>query len=504
MTGVIGSGVRPCRSRRCWLLLSACAVLASFLPAKVAFALPRSHSLSSHRQRRDPGRLAGSTAILGELRHAVAAVAATYSPSSGEEWTPEEERRVMEDVLGRVPPSSTETSSLTAETRLLRQQTEELAQEIRLLREVLRKSTGAAAEPARVSPSQAAAASSFPTPAPMPEKSPVREPVAAAPAAPVQPAASPSQPAASPAPPAAATTARVVSAGHGDGNVGDFFLNDQKIDINGQSGRRGLNVVTIDPSTQQVTSRKTYDVWGEPRTENMRLSADINSMPDGRIILVACKDSGLENLDSLVFDSLRSCGARISGPLPVREGYALIGVKGGTAFAEQQGRHVEIEAGLPCFVRHPPPLPPQAPSPPAMSAQAPQGFGAPTWSQQPPAAAPPQSSFAPASAQPQSTFPTQAAPPQSTFPTQSAPPQSTFPTQAAPPQSTFPTAPPSPPPTTVRVPKLSVDPQGGVRYDDDMVEREGRPEEDGQSWQEVVLMLDRLQEKIKAKRLSAV
>lgn len=283
-----------------------------------------------------------------------------------------------------------------------------------------------------------------------------------------------------------------MSAGHGDGNIGDFFLNDQKIDINGVAGRRGLNVVTIDPSTQQVTSRKTYDVWAEPRTENMRLSADINSMPDGRIVLVACKDSGLENLDSVVFDALRSCGARISGPLPVRQGYALIGVKGGTAFAEQQGSRVEIEAGLPCFVRLPPPLPPQTPQAPA--SQAPQGFGAPTWAKQPPATAPPQSTSA-ASSQPQSTFPTSAAPPQSTFPT--APPSAS--------SASYPAAstPPSPP-TTVRVPKLQVDPQGGVRYEDDFVEREGRPEEDGQSWQEVVLMLDRLQEKIKAKRLSAV
>ena len=63
----------------------------------------------------------------------------------------------------------------------------------------------------------------------------------------------------------------------------------------------------------QVMSRKTYDVWADPQTENTRLvrvfgwessstrselgtfqpasseAADINSMPDGRVILVACK-----------------------------------------------------------------------------------------------------------------------------------------------------------------------------------------------------------------------
>lgn len=29
-----------------------------------------------------------------------------------------------------------------------------------------------------------------------------------------------------------------------------------------------------------------------------------------------------------------------------------------------------------------------------------------------------------------------------------------------------------------------VDPQGGVTYQDEMVERDGKPEEQGQSWQE--------------------
>ncbi|CAE7505451.1 Dnajb7 [Symbiodinium necroappetens] len=51
----------------------------------------------------------------------------------------------MEEVLGRVPPSSQETSSLAAETRLLRQQTQELVKEIRLLRESLQQRKGAQA-----------------------------------------------------------------------------------------------------------------------------------------------------------------------------------------------------------------------------------------------------------------------------------------------------------------------------------------------------------------------
>ena len=35
-----------------------------------------------------------------------------------------------------------------------------------------------------------------------------------------------------------------------------------------------------------------------------------------------------------------------------------------------------------------------------------------------------------------------------------------------------------------------VDPQGGVTYQDEMVERDGKPEEQGQSWQEASAIYD--------------
>ena len=114
-----------------------------------------------------------------------------------------------------------------------------------------------------------------------------------------------------------------LKAGWGDGNIADFFLNDRKIDIRGEAmikriqqdlmathaahvlcckaGRRGLNVVTIDPDTQQarvashdhieyktpltkVMSRKTYDVWADPQTENTRLAM----MAEEDVILRQC------------------------------------------------------------------------------------------------------------------------------------------------------------------------------------------------------------------------
>ncbi|CAE7949353.1 Dnajb7 [Symbiodinium sp. KB8] len=515
----------------------------------------------------------------------------------------------------------------------------------------------AAVSPAPAPPAVAPA----PPPVAPPPAPPVAPPPAPAPPAPaVSKAAAPTPPVASTATaaePVTSTAARVVSAGWGDGNIADFFLNGRKIDIRGEAGRRGLNVVTIDPDTQQVMSRKTYDVWADPQTENTRLAADINSLPDGRVILVACKvesstipcvsspsvlasaawrqsrcasacESAMfntyaisnpikvepeleqewnsvqhtripaqrlsndkffeEELDRFgaisvkklfmkdnlmkayergayerqhrqpsqqvrvpleklhevccklhgqpyiptgdakwlpwnpltwddsvaksspkkakqrvsllandqeahseamrerrIFDLVDELGHKVETDQvqSIRHPEVFLALQSGVpsklrcellerlkhqckllaernaATEKQRAIEVEIEGQLPFFVRHPPPLPPSSPSPPPMPAAAqPQQFSPPTWAKEPAAPKPP---------------------------------------------STFPTAPPTAEPAQkVRVPKLQVDPQGGVTYQDEMVERDGKPEEQGQSWQEVVLMLDKLQAKIKAKRLA--
>lgn len=258
------------------------------------------------------------------------------------------------------------------------------------------------------------------------------------------------------------TAARVVSAGFNDGNIAEFYLNARKIDITGPSWRRGVNVICIDPNTQQVTSRKTYDVWGDPSQENPRLAADLNSLPYGRIVMLALKDSGMENIDDNVVKALKLCGSTIGGRLPMRQGYALIGVKGGSALAEERGGRAEVQALLPCTVRPPPALPkPPPPSQPGQGPKITQGFApAPSWS--PPAAASP------------------------------------------PAASSFPTAPPSqPPPTQVKQPrpggpKIQVDPKGYVSVRDD-----GNDANDGRlSWEEALILVEQLEQKIKAKRLA--
>eukprot|EP00930_Biecheleria_cincta_P092391 TRINITY_DN8228_c0_g1_i1.p1 TRINITY_DN8228_c0_g1~~TRINITY_DN8228_c0_g1_i1.p1 ORF type:complete len:540 (+),score=83.21 TRINITY_DN8228_c0_g1_i1:172-1791(+) len=129
----------------------------------------------------------------------------------------------------------------------------------------------------------------------------------------------------------------VVSAGHDGGDIADFFLDDKPIPISGIENRRGLNVVVIDPEKKLVESAGTYDVWGNPGTENKRFASDIDRLPKGRIVMVALKDSGMEKLDMRAMEALEDIGSTLEDRLGFREGYALIGEKFGKKFAEATG-----------------------------------------------------------------------------------------------------------------------------------------------------------------------
>jgi len=313
------------------------------------------------------------------------------------------------------------------------------------------------------------------------------------------------------------TLAKVVSAGFENGNRADFFLDGFPVDIAGESGRRGLNVVVVDSRTEEVVLRKTYDIWGDPEEANSRLAADLNAVAEGSILLAALKDSGMEEIGDQGIAALKEFGARISGDFKMREGYALIGLKGGPALVEKRGWLVDAEASLPCKVKLPKPAtvagaaaysapPPTSPAGSPMPAGISGAARAAQAVPLPPMPAPPASA---AAQQRASSFPT--TPSYSTAPAPSPPPPAAA-AATRPPSSSFPTSSsfaraPAPAPAAAprprtqppapegkRVPKLKVDEQGGVGYD------KAGEAGNGQDWQEVVLMLDQLQEKIKARR----
>lgn len=164
----------------------------------------------------------------------------------------------------------------------------------------------------------------------------------------------------------------VVSAGMDAGDLADFFLEDRRVAIAGASGRRGVNLVSFDPAgdlgAPQVGLARSYDVWGNPEVENRALVTDLHSLPPGHIVLVALKDSGLEELSSDALVALKGVGCTLERPA-FRDSYALIGVKGGAALAEQHGHKLMlVEAILPFGVELPLPLASLAPAPAASRA----------------------------------------------------------------------------------------------------------------------------------------
>lgn len=267
-------------------------------------------------------------------------------------------RLFAEAGVQEVTAATQARQELREETRQLRQALQSLVSELRLLRGELEWEPEAPSVSTEEASSSVAGSRGSPTSTPAPP--PLREQAAV----PKQPAAAPtSAPAhhtssgdasvARQKPPEGKTVVKVVSAGGDAGNIADFFLDDKKVPIGGMAGRRGMNVVVIDPYDAQVISAKAYDVWGNALDENRRFAKDIRALEEDYIVLVAVKDSGGENLDRESLHALESLGSTLEGRLQFRQGYALIGRKDGEAMAERNGPMVMAEATLPYAVRSP-------------------------------------------------------------------------------------------------------------------------------------------------------
>lgn len=148
--------------------------------------------------------------------------------------------------------------------------------------------------------------------------------------------------------------ARVVSSAYRHGNRADFYVGGKKIPLDSgrwqlhEGSRRGINIVTLDPDSQLVVTAWAYDTTSNGQAASAQMAADLNALPEGRIVLIAVRGSGLEGLHAGALRALQRVGATaaISNGSP-QEGYALIGMKGGTAVAERRGFMVDIEAELP-------------------------------------------------------------------------------------------------------------------------------------------------------------
>jgi len=253
-----------------------------------------------------------------------------------------------------------EQEQLSADTRALRSQLAALTGELRELRIALEAQplpvglgSAAAAVTEEAAQAAAAVAAAVAAPAPAKQQPPPEIKVAAAASRPPVLTAEPVDPGV-----AGTTLALVKSAGFQAGNFAEFYLDGKKIMISGPASNRGVNVVIIDPQNKRVVSGKCYDTWANPTDGNRLLASELNQLPDGHVVMVALKDSGLENLDPGTLAALRGLGATmLTEKLRERDSYALVGVKGGAALAEGRTQRlsdsVEIEGTLPCAVSAP-------------------------------------------------------------------------------------------------------------------------------------------------------
>eukprot|EP00929_Paragymnodinium_shiwhaense_P097972 TRINITY_DN59536_c0_g1_i1.p1 TRINITY_DN59536_c0_g1~~TRINITY_DN59536_c0_g1_i1.p1 ORF type:complete len:1523 (-),score=373.60 TRINITY_DN59536_c0_g1_i1:19-4587(-) len=173
--------------------------------------------------------------------------------------------------------------------------------------------------------------------------------------------------------------ARVISRGVDDGDTVEFHVDGQKITLPPSSRQSllqranrmgaqagpgtGFYVLTFDPAVRpwHIVSTWRYDTSSTSASAtaaSAQLAADLESLPNGRCVLIGVKGSGLEGLSPAAIRALVSVGASSELLCAGRhgEGYALMGCKGGSvAFAEQMGSTVDIEGEVPVrpFVKVP-------------------------------------------------------------------------------------------------------------------------------------------------------
>ena len=86
-----------------------------------------------------------------------------------------------------------------------------------------------------------------------------------------------------------------------------------------------MHLVIIDPKTGQVEAAKAFDTYETSLELDKFIS---NSIPDGRIVVAACKDDCTRRLSEKGFEFLEGLGSQEIRKLTYRDGFALIGTHG--------------------------------------------------------------------------------------------------------------------------------------------------------------------------------
>ncbi|XP_078665559.1 cell surface hyaluronidase-like [Branchiostoma floridae x Branchiostoma belcheri] len=100
-------------------------------------------------------------------------------------------------------------------------------------------------------------------------------------------------------------------------------------------GHRGINLRVLDELTGEVVENDWYDTYINME-DSKRLSAALNGVDEGRIIIMAVRDEGSKSLGTAARKAIRSLGSKEIDKLSYREPWVFLGVKGNASAAMEK------------------------------------------------------------------------------------------------------------------------------------------------------------------------
>ncbi|MEW6101610.1 MAG: interleukin-like EMT inducer domain-containing protein, partial [Candidatus Omnitrophota bacterium] len=112
-----------------------------------------------------------------------------------------------------------------------------------------------------------------------------------------------------------------------------FFLNNQRFHYRGGGGGggRGFNFAIIDPKTGLVEEVRNFDSWADHNALLYAINF-INTIPDGKIIMIAIADEGgltyISTFREVFYQAMESLGSQLIRNVGYWDDWAMISIKG--------------------------------------------------------------------------------------------------------------------------------------------------------------------------------
>ena len=141
---------------------------------------------------------------------------------------------------------------------------------------------------------------------------------------------------------------KAVSAGYEAGNFATISINDVKVEVedaNSGNAYRGLHVVVISPSDNyDVIAAKVFDTYRT--SEGFEEFIGRETIPDGYIVVAACKDECSVQLSLKAKLWFAEMGSKEVLELGYRQGFAFIGIRGRRKPNEMRSIRAEDQASV--------------------------------------------------------------------------------------------------------------------------------------------------------------